>query len=71
MCLAPKEKKRHNLYPPGAHGLVWDMWWWFSRSVLSDSCNTIDCSPAGSSVRGILQARILEYGAISTSRGSS
>ena len=52
MCLAPKEKKRHNPYPPGAHGLVWDMWQWFSCSVLSDSCDPIDCSPAGSSVRG-------------------
>ena len=31
----------------------------------------MDCSPPGSSVRGILQARILEWGAISFSRGSS
>ena len=31
----------------------------------------VDCSPPGSSVRGILQARILEWGAISFSRGSS
>ena len=34
-------------------------------------CNTIDCSLPGSSVRGILQARILEWIAISFSRGSS
>ena len=27
-------------------------------------CNPIDCSPPGSSVHGILQARILEWGAI-------
>ena len=31
----------------------------------------MDCSPSGSSVRGILQARILEWVAISYSRGSS
>ena len=34
-------------------------------------CNHIDCSPPGSSVCGILQARILEWVAISFSRGSS
>ena len=31
----------------------------------------VDCSPAGSSVHGILQVRILEWVAISSSRGSS
>ena len=31
----------------------------------------LDCSPPGSSVRGILQARILEWVAMSFSRGSS
>ena len=31
----------------------------------------MDCSPLGSSVHGILQARILEWGAIPFSRGSS
>ena len=34
-------------------------------------CNPMDCSPPGSSVRGILQARVLEWVAISFSRGSS
>ena len=33
--------------------------------------NPMDCSPPGSSVRGFLQARILEWVAISVSRGSS
>ena len=42
-----------------------------SRSVMPDSCNPIDCSLPGSSVRGILQARILEWVAISFSRASS
>ena len=34
-------------------------------------CNPIDCSPLGSSVHGILQARILEWVAMPSSRGSS
>ena len=34
-------------------------------------CNPIDCSPPGSSVHGILQARILEWVAISFFKGSS
>ena len=34
-------------------------------------CNPVDCSPPGSSVHGILQARILEWVAVSFSRGSS
>ena len=34
-------------------------------------CHPMDCSPPGSSVHGILQARILEWAAISFSRGSS
>ena len=34
-------------------------------------CNPIDCSPPGSTVHGIFQARILEWIAISYSRGSS
>ena len=34
-------------------------------------CNPMDCSPPGSSVHGIFQARILEWVGISYSRGSS
>ena len=34
-------------------------------------CSSMDCSPPGSSVRGILQARILEWVAMPFSRGSS
>ena len=34
-------------------------------------CNSRDCSPPGSSVQGILQARILEWVDVSSSRGSS
>ena len=34
-------------------------------------CNPIDCSLPGSSVHGILQARVLEWVALPSSRGSS
>ena len=34
-------------------------------------CDPMDCSPQSSSVHGILQARVLEWVAISFSRGSS
>ena len=42
-------------------------------SVVSDSvtCDPLDSSPLGSSVRGIFQARIPEWVAISYSRGST
>ena len=38
-----------------------------SRLTLSDP---MDCSPPGSSVHGIFQARVLEWGAIAFSKGS-
>ena len=34
-------------------------------------CNPMDCSLPGSSIRGIFQAKVLEWVAISFSRGSS
>ena len=36
-------------------------------AVVSDSCDPMDCSPPGSSVHGILQARVVEWGAIAFS----
>ena len=43
-----------------------------SYSVMSDSlCGLMECSPPGSSVHEILQARMLEWVATSFSRGSS
>ena len=38
---------------------------WLSHSVMSNSCNPVDCSQPGSSVHGIPQARIRERVAIS------
>ena len=40
------------------------LWQWFSYSVVSNSCHTMDRSLPGTSVHGILQARILEWVAI-------
>ena len=52
--------------------------WFGNRKVKSEVaqlcptlCDPVDCSPPGSSIHGILQARILEWVAISFSRGSS
>ena len=41
-----------------------------SHSVVSNSCDPIDCSPSGSSVHGIL-VRMLEWVAIPFPRGSA
>ena len=45
-----------------------------SQSEVAQSCPTLsdpmDCSPPGSSVHGIFQARVLEWGAVAFSRDS-
>ena len=38
--------------------------------VVSDCCDPMDCSPPGSSILGILQARILAWVAMPSSRGN-
>ena len=70
---------------PGDPGKCWCCSWslkaiwgqnsYFLRGVLAAQscptlCDPMDCSSPGSSVLGILQARILEWVAISFSRGS-
>ena len=45
--------------------------WAKSLLLCPTLCDPMDCSPLGSSVHGILQARILEWVAIPSSRGSS
>ena len=45
--------------------------WKWSHSVGSDSLQPMDCSLPGSSVSRVFQARVLEWVAISFSRGSS
>ena len=44
---------------------------WKLLSHVQLFCNSMECSPPGSSVHGIFQARIVERVAISFSRGSS
>ena len=49
------------------------LWAWHACCYFSHAqlCDNMDCSLPGSSVHGVLQARILEWVAISSSRGSS
>jgi len=42
-----------------------------SYSIMSSLCDPMECSPPGSSIRGISQAGILEWVAISFSRLSN
>ena len=46
-----------------------------SESEVAQSCLTLsdpmDCSPPGSSIHGIFQARVLEWGAIAFSMGKT
>ena len=51
----------------------WNLSWVGEKRQLwnYNLCDPIDCSPPGSSVHGILQARILECVALASSRGSS
>ena len=68
-----------KLKVPGASEDVSDGCYWYlvdrGQRVCAQSCptlcNPMDCSRPGSSVHGILQARILEWVAISFSRGTS
>ena len=64
-----------------SHNFSQRITWWINLSPLSPAyvhaqscptlCNPMDCSPPGSSVLGISQARILEWVAISSLKGSS
>ena len=67
------KRERTYVYLWLIHADVWEkptQWKW-NRSVLSVLCDPVDYSPPGSSIHGILQARVLEWVAISFSRGSS
>ena len=57
---------------------VWNREIWRDRKHISEVtqscltlCDPMDCSLPGSSVHGIFQARVLEWVAVSFSRGSS
>ena len=57
------------------HCSTWEALFRFMKMLVSQSCPTLcdpmNCSPSGSSAHGILQARILEWVAISFFRESS
>ena len=66
----------HQLQETGSYvGLLWPRGCCCCCCLLAKSCltlcDTVDCSPPGTSVHEMLQARILEWIAISCSRGSS
>ena len=69
----PTDKHSPFSVPSCFQRRVWSIT--FVRAQSLHSCpvvwNPIQCSPPGSSVHGILQARILEWGAMPSSRGSS
>ena len=53
---------------------IWGLWKalnYYTYMLVTSDCDSKDCNPPGSSVHGILQARILEWVAIPFSRGSS
>ena len=68
------------IFPFDHHALLLGVWagkqwqWQCSHAKSLQSCPTlghpVDCRPPGSSVHGVLQARILEWVTISCSRGS-
>ena len=72
--------KLHNSWSSFQHSLL--PWWWGMPTgmfypvlcLVTQSCQTLcdpmDCSPPGSSVFGVLQARILEWVVIPFSKGS-
>ena len=68
------EIKLLSLSSPALAGTTWEAFYSSSAQSLQ-SCQTLynpmHCSPPGSSVHGILQARILEWVAIPFSRGPS
>ena len=60
--------------PEARQGLKFGAFWIWEVLVAQSCltlCDPMDCSPPGSSVRGILQAGTLEWVAIPFSRGSS
>ena len=60
-----------NLEKGSRLGIINNAYWSEVAQPCLTLCGPMDCSPPGSSVHGIFQARILEWVAISFSRGSS
>ena len=68
-----EESQNHNIYGPrlGDIPLALEQMKVLVAQPCLTLCNPMDCSPPGSSVLGLLQARMLEWVTISFSRGSS
>ena len=76
LCLSASQQAPHGLVPTsGLHAVPTSSRSRTDRGSAAQSCLTLcdpmDRSPPGFSVHGILQARILEWVAVSFSRGSS
>ena len=72
--MLPGEIKVFSLFPELAHGITVCVCVCACVLLLQSCltlCKPMDCSPPGSSVRGVLQARILECVAMPSSTGSS
>ena len=71
LCLMHWEADSLPLVPPRKPS--WSLWWRHEVKLLSRIWlwNRMDCSLPGFSIHGIFQARVLEWVAISFSRGSS
>ena len=63
------DTRKRQMYSQHKASLRW--WWGEVTQSCPTLCDPVDCSLPGSSVHGILQARTLEWVAISFSRGSS
>ena len=72
LWLRRKETELEGLSPPWSksQSCTNNTWKWKSLSP-ARLCDPVDCNPPGSSVHEVLQARILEWVAISFARGSS
>ena len=67
----PMSCKAHVLGDTGSFIRIWRHKWSEVAQSCPTLCDPMDCSPPGLPVNGIFQARVLEQGAISSSRGSS
>ena len=64
-------KNLEQLYKRSLNSIAWQPAKVLVAQLCLTLCDLMDCSPLGSSVHGIFQARILEWVAIPFSRGSS
>ena len=74
MSCQPWEIQRRSAFFSLSILCVWGAGMWSESEVAQlclALCDPMDCSPPGSSVHGIFQSRVLEWLAISFSRGSS